>query len=148
MFEVSTKVDYALLILAELAQVWPNTYVSLADIAEKKHVSSKYLSQVVIPLHQAGLVVSREGKFGGYALAQAPEKISVRAVVEAVDGPLQLVRCMSTKHNCPAETHCSTQPLWQNLKKDIYQLLAEKSLADMTNRSHSLWTLTRQPIWW
>lgn len=131
MFEVSTKVDYSLLILAELAQAWPIGYVSLAEIAEKKHVSSKYLSQVVIPLNKVGLVVSKEGKCGGYALAKPPQSISVRAVVEAVDGPLQLVRCMSTAASCPAEHQCTTQPIWQKLKNDIYQLLAEKTLADI-----------------
>lgn len=134
MFEVSTKVDYSLLILAELAHAWPTGYVSLAEIAEKKHVSSKYLSQVVIPLNKAGLVVSKEGKFGGYALAKPPQTISVRAVVEAVDGPLQLVRCMNASTRCPAEHQCTTQPIWQKLKNDIYQLLAEKSLADITIR--------------
>ena len=133
MFEVPTKVDYGLLILAELAKAWPDNFVSLAEIAQQKHVSSKYLSQVVIPLHKAGLVISKEGKFGGYALAKVPESISVREVVEAVDGPLQIVRCMTADKDCPAQHHCTTQPIWHTLKNDIYQLLAEKSLADITH---------------
>jgi DNA-binding IscR family transcriptional regulator len=39
---------------------------------------------------------------------------------------------MTTDQHCPAEATCSTQPVWHTLKKDIYQLLAQKTLADMT----------------
>ena len=131
MFEVSAKVDYGLLILVELMGQPNGTYLSLADIASKHNVSPKYLSQVMIPLHRDGLVVSREGKGGGYALAKPAEQISLRAVVEAIDGPLQLTRCMTTTASCPAEHGCSTKPVWHKVKKSIYQLLEEQTLANV-----------------
>lgn len=131
MFEVSTKVDYGLLILFELMQAGPNSYLSLADIADKNHVSQKYLSQVIIPLRQAGIVASREGKGGGYALTRSPDKINLRVVVEAIDGPLQLTRCMTTTHQCPAEHGCGTKPVWHKVKQSIYQLLEEQTLANV-----------------
>lgn len=130
MFDVSTKLDYGLLVMVALAEHWPNQYSSLQTIAEHNHISGKYLSQVIIPLHRAGLVKSKEGKNGGYALTQAPASISVRNIVEAIDGPLQLVRCMKDDH-CPAERQCGTKSVWKKLKYDIYQLLEAKTLADI-----------------
>ncbi len=131
MFEVSAKVDYGLLILFELMQAGQNNYLSLADIATKHHVSQKYLSQVMIPLHQHGLVISREGKGGGYALAKPARQINLRSVVEAIDGPLQLTRCMTNAVQCPAEHGCSTKPVWHKVKKSIYHMLEEQTLANV-----------------
>lgn len=129
MFEVSTKVDYALLILLELAKL--DDYRSLNDIAEQHHISPKYLSQLIMPLKQAELVASREGKGGGYKLALPMGDITLRAIVEAVDGPLQLVRCMAEDKSCPASHACQTKPVWHKLKKDIYQLLDHTTLHDL-----------------
>ncbi|MBI4406884.1 MAG: Rrf2 family transcriptional regulator [Candidatus Kerfeldbacteria bacterium] len=131
MFEVSAKVDYGLLILLELAKTGTNDYQALADIAAKHNVSPKFLSQVIIPLKQHGLVTSREGKRGGYKLARPLAVITLRALVEAMDGPLQLVRCMTDTKLCPAEQACSTKPVWQKLKLDIYQLLDRTTLHDL-----------------
>lgn len=130
MFSVPTKVDYGLLIMAVLAEHWPRK-CSLHEIANDKNLSKKYLSQVMIPLHKAGLVTSKEGKYGGYVLGRAPNDISVRDIVEAIEGPLNLVRCMKGENQCPAEQHCTTQVVWNRLKYDIYNLLDAKNLADI-----------------
>ena len=76
-------------------------------------------------------MTSREGKRGGYKLAQSLDVITLRALVEAMDGPLQLVRCMTDTKLCPAEQACSTKPVWQKLKLDIYQLLDRTTLHDL-----------------
>lgn len=117
--------------MVSLVRSWPKAYCSLQGIAEHNHISSKYLSQVMIPLHHAGLVKSKEGKHGGYTLAKSPTKISMRDIVEAIDGPLKLVRCMRVDHTCPAEEHCTTQPVWNKLKFSMYQLLEATTLADI-----------------
>lgn len=129
MFDVSTKVDYSLLIMLVLAK--KNAIVALSDIATANNISQKYLSQLMSSLKQAGLVVSREGKGGGYSLAKTPAEISIRDIVEAVDGPLQLVKCMDSDQHCLAEQHCVTKPIWSSLKKDIYNLLQSKTLAEL-----------------
>lgn len=131
MFDVSTKVDYSLLIMLTLAKNNGGAVVALSDIAEHNHISPKYLSQLMTSLKQAELVVSREGKGGGYSLAKAPQNISLRDIVEAVDGPLQLVKCMDAAQHCPADQHCHTKPIWSSLKKDIYNLLEAKTLAEL-----------------
>ncbi len=131
MFEIPTKVDYGLLVMSSLAKFKPENYCSLQSIAQSNHISSKYLSLVMIPLHRAGLVKSKEGKNGGYTLAKTPAEISVREVVEAIEGPLHLTRCMTETAHCPAQNNCRAKPIWSKLKMDIYQLLAAKSLADI-----------------
>ncbi|MBI2416050.1 MAG: Rrf2 family transcriptional regulator [Candidatus Kerfeldbacteria bacterium] len=130
MFVVPTKIDYGLVVMLALAQAG-DQYVSLTDIAHQRSISQKYLSQLIIPLRQAGLVLSREGKGGGYRLAHHPSAITVRQVVEALDGPLQLARCMDPSQHCPANHACKTKPVWQQLQREMYDLLSQKKLADI-----------------
>ena len=131
MFTVSTKVDYGLLIMIELAKHSHRPFISLQDIADQRHISSKYLSQLIIPLKQAGLVISKEGKTGGYQIAKPPSTITLRAIVEALDGPPHVVRCMDTKEQCPADHHCLTKPIWRQLSHTMYTLLEHQTLADV-----------------
>ncbi|MDP3970320.1 MAG: Rrf2 family transcriptional regulator [bacterium] len=131
MFDVSTKVDYAMLIIVELAKSDNQEYLSLQDIADSHDISSNYLSQLAIPLKKANLIISKEGKSGGYKLASSPAEITIRDVVEAIEGPLTIVRCMHEDAKCPAQETCATRPVWHRLKKDIYKLLDEKSIQDI-----------------
>lgn len=131
MFNISTKIDYSLLIALELARHSGGDYISLHDIAEHHSVSIKYLSNIITPLKQAGLVESKEGKTGGYKLTRNPASISIKDVVEASDGPLELVRCMDTASRCPVESTCGTKPVWHSLKKDVYEILNRKTLQDL-----------------
>jgi Rrf2 family protein len=135
MFAISARVDYGLLILVELMHSGVGKYHSLADIAHKHQMSPKFLSQVVMPLKQAGLVISREGKTGGYTLARDPETISLRTIVEAMDGPIQLTRCMDGNKSCPADSSCTTKPVWSKLNESLYLLLEQQTLADLSSKS-------------
>lgn len=139
MFTISTKLDYGLLIMVELAKSDSESgndsnekvYRSLQDIALEHGISPNYLSQLIIPLKQAGLVESKEGVHGGYRIAKQPDKINLRTIIEAMEGPLAIVRCMDDEADCPAESGCRTKPVWNKLKKDMYQLLEKKSLQDI-----------------
>lgn len=134
MFSVSTKIDYGLLIMLDLAKRAKSstgTYISLQDIAEQHDVSSKYLAKIIVPLKQAGLVASKEGKDGGYHITRPADRISLKDIVEAVDGPLQLVRCMHPDVQCPAERGCKTRPVWDGIRQDVYTILEHKTLHEL-----------------
>lgn len=131
MFEVSTKVDYGLLIMLDLARVYTNQeYLALSEIANRHEISEKYLSQLIMPLKQAQLVISKEGKNGGYKLSKASQDITLLHIIEALDGPVQIVRCMDAVKDCPADHQCKVQPVWKQLNKDIIHLLQNKTLQD------------------
>ncbi len=131
MFTVTTKVDYGLLIMVELAKQSAGNFVSLQEIADAHNISSKYLSKLVTPLKQAGLVKSKEGKTGGYQLAKSAEQITLREIIEAIEGNLQMVRCMHEDASCPVQETCLTKPVWNTLKADLYTLLEHKTLQEI-----------------
>lgn len=144
MFKISTKGDYGLLLLAELAQaqIKGKKFVSLQEIADAKKLSTRYLSQIITPLKRAGLVKSREGKFGGYTLAKKPSEITVMKILEVLEGPLSPVKCCDARikrihGKCGSENFCQIKGLWMQAKFMLAKFLHEKTLKDLITMSHA-----------
>jgi len=133
MFKISTKGDYGLLLLSALAKkAGNNVYVSLGEIAKEQNLSLAYLSQIIAPLKRAGLVVSREGKTGGYKLAKPAGEITMMKVLETLEGPVIPVKCCNIKGaKCGIESQCAVKSTWLSAQKILNDFLKGKTLADL-----------------
>ncbi|WP_092617069.1 RrF2 family transcriptional regulator [Roseospirillum parvum] len=92
---ISQKAKYALRALLALADVGVGESVLISDIAERQRIPRKFLEQILLDLKNRGLLSSRRGKNGGYALLRDPNQITVGDVVRIVDGPLAPLPCLS-----------------------------------------------------
>ncbi|OGH91833.1 MAG: hypothetical protein A2534_00450 [Candidatus Magasanikbacteria bacterium RIFOXYD2_FULL_39_9] len=130
MFNISAKADYALVIMLELAKNYGQGMVSMADITATRKLSPAYLTQITRPLKKAGLLLSKEGKTGGYVLQRPPAEISVLEILEALQGKIKLNRhdCSSF---CAAFHACDAKTVWPSVMSEIKELLAKKSLEDL-----------------
>lgn len=90
---LSQKARYALRAMIELAR--ENGQVTAGELAERADAPRKFLEAILLSLARDGLVVSRRGKFGGYVLGRAADKISFAEIIRLVDGPLALTPCVS-----------------------------------------------------
>jgi Rrf2 family cysteine metabolism transcriptional repressor len=118
--------------------------VPLAEIAEHDGLPLAYLEHLVARLRKAGLVDSRRGSRGGYMLARAAREITMAEIVEALEGSIAPIECISqnadgsivcsreatdghseTRHACP------TKLLWTRVRFAIVRTLTETSLADL-----------------
>jgi len=88
MLKISTKGQYALLIMTELAEQDQEKYVPLKLLSHRHNLSVKYLEQILIRLSKAGLVVGLRGNNGGYKLADSPEKYTAGQILRAMEGDL------------------------------------------------------------
>jgi Rrf2 family protein len=133
MFTVSTKGDYGMLFMIELVKQYQKGWVSLSDFAKQKHISSNYLHQIVTPLKKKGLIISKEGVNGGYHLRKSPNKISMLSVLEALEGPVGIVRCMTYKQhrNCPVIKKCDGVFLWHTMQRELISIFKKKTLQDI-----------------
>jgi Rrf2 family protein len=105
--------------------------VFLKDIAASEDISEKYLSLIVIPLRAAGLLRSIRGARGGYALAREPRDISLRDIVEAVEGETCLVNCIKDPDVCQRVSVCPTRDTWTQLSNTIKEAMAAVTLAHL-----------------
>lgn len=88
---VSSRGEYALLALVELAEQSNDGPVKIRQIADRQGIPKKYLEQVLLSLKRGGFVTSSRGKHGGYQLNQAPSDISVLNVLELLEERFSLV---------------------------------------------------------
>src|SRR5512137_2031028 len=92
--QMSTRSRYGVRLMVALAVNWGGGTSLLRDIARQEGISEKYLGQIIIPLKTAGMVTSHRGAHGGYSLGRPPRDITVKDVVEAIEGKIAPVPCV------------------------------------------------------
>lgn len=130
--KISTKGRYALRMAIDLAQYQGDGYLALIEIAERQHISKKYLEQIVPLLNKAGILRTVRGHKGGYRLAKSARDISVGDILRATEGNLSPVACLEYEENdCPYSQSCMTLPVWKGLKDVINNYVDNISVQDI-----------------
>lgn len=94
----------------------------------------KYMEQIIPLLKGSGLIRSTRGARGGYVLAKAPDEISLREIVRALEGTSSLVDCLDDDTFCDRTEECVTYEIWDHVQRAIYKILDSMTLADLINR--------------
>jgi Rrf2 family protein len=129
--KLSTRSRYGLRMMADLADNFGTNPVFLKDIAKREDISEKYLSLIVIPLRQAGLIQSTRGAHGGYSLTRVPERITAQEIFDALEGEDCLVECVRNPGECSRSSICPTRDVWSMLGEKIRETLATVTLAEL-----------------
>jgi Rrf2 family cysteine metabolism transcriptional repressor len=132
--KLSTKIRYGARAMLTLASHYGEGPLELHEIAKKESISLKYLEQVIIPLRTAGLVKSVRGSKGGYSLARPPSEVSLKDLVEILEGPLNLVDCLGDPKRCERSASCVTREIWNEVSEAIYRIFKSITLEDMVRR--------------
>jgi Rrf2 family transcriptional regulator, cysteine metabolism repressor len=135
----STKAEYGIRVLVELARRAGEEPIPLAEIAAKDGLPLAYLEHLVARLRKADLVASRRGSRGGYMLARPAAEITMAEVVEALEGSIAPIECISESADgsivCSRESSsdhvCPTKLLWTRVRFSIVHTLRETTLADL-----------------
>jgi Rrf2 family protein len=115
----------------ELAREYGNGTVLLRQIAERQEISDKYLSQLIIPLKNSRLINSSRGAHGGYSLAKHPKEITVKEIVQSLEGPFALVECVPAPDVCNRSADCVAREIWANAIERVSSYLESVTLSDM-----------------
>ena len=137
----STKAEYGVRVMAHLAGRDGAEPVALGTIASAEGLPLAYLEHLMARLRRAGLVASRRGSHGGYSLARPAEAISMAEVVEALEGDIAPIECISEGADgglvCSRESHgdgaCPTKLLWTRVRGSIVTTLREMTLSDLSD---------------
>ncbi len=135
----STKAEYGVRVMVELARRAGGEPIPLAEIAAHDGLPLAYLEHLVARLRKAGLVDSRRGSRGGYMLARPSSEITMAEVVEALEGSIAPIECISQAADgsivCSRESSadhvCPTKLLWTRVRFSIVSTLRETTLADL-----------------
>ncbi len=131
MFRPSTRARYAIRAMIELALHEGAGPILLREVAAAQEVSPKYLEQITIPLRSAGLLLAERGPRGGYRLARPASDITACEIVEALEGPLDLLDCVRAPSACHRAETCAARKMWGRISRGIVAALSETTLADL-----------------
>ncbi len=135
---LSSKAKYGLKAMVHLARFGDDGAVLIADIAQAETIPKKFLDAILLELKNRGLLTSKKGKGGGYALARPADRIMVGDIVRILDGPLAPVPCVSRTAyrrcaDCDDENTCAIRAVMGEVRDAIAGILDTTTLASMAH---------------
>lgn len=133
--KVTAKARYGLRILLDVAMnethARPRT---IKEIADAQDISEKFISRIVVTLRQKGMIRSARGKLGGFRLAKAPADITLLSVIEALQGPISLVDCVTDAQACGRARACAARSVWTDVNTAVRTALQGITLENVLAR--------------
>ncbi|GAV22777.1 RrF2 family transcriptional regulator [Carboxydothermus pertinax] len=132
--------DYAFRAVLYLARKGEGEVVEAQEIAGQERIPLRFLLKIMRLLGRAGIIKSFRGVGGGFALAKSPAEVTLLDVVEAVEGPIKINRCLIDPQYCSSQRsgRCAIHQELSLLQKDIIARLGTANFANILNREREL----------
>ena len=130
---ISQKAKYALRALVALARA-PNG-LTTPYIASQQRIPRKFLEQILLDLKREGIVQSKRGKLGGYALLRPADMITFGQVLRLIDGPVAPLPCLSRIAyrrctDCQSESSCEVRRVFARVAQSARSVLDQTTIGD------------------
>jgi Rrf2 family protein len=133
---ITRKTKYALSALVHLARRTQSGPVLISDLAKKERIPKKFLEMILLDLKRHGILQSKKGKGGGYALARPSELIHLGQIIRLMDGPLAPLPCVSETayhpcEDCADQANCGIRLVMKEVRDSTARILDNTTLADV-----------------
>lgn len=140
---LTKKTKYAIKALILLGKNINQPPLHISEIATHENIPEKYLGAILGELRNSGLIYSRKGVGGGYALNKKPEDISLVQVIRLTDGPIAMVSCASLNYyhkcdECHDEDTCGIKTTFVDIRDASLKILYNTSIADLIQKEKQL----------
>ena len=136
---ITLESDYALRIISALAK--HNGVVDAKTLSEETSVTLQFTLKILHKLVKGELVKSFKGIRGGYSLLLPPEEITLKRVIEEIDGPIAMVKCLESSESCALnqeKTACIYHHIFDTISLDVARKLQGITIQDVLNRNYSI----------
>lgn len=130
---ITRATEYACLAMLYLAKQPPGACCNTADIARVERIPTSFLAKVINQLAKSGLVISRRGPLGGLELGRPPDQITLREVVEVIEGELAVNLCTSSQDYLCFRHGCSLKAAFRDAQQAYLERLQAVTLASLVN---------------
>ena len=137
---ITQEADYAIRIVCRLAQS-EERRVSAAEVSDSSAVSVRFTLKILHKLVQGDLVQSFKGVNGGYKLKKAPKDITLKQVIELIDGPIAIARCLDSGESCSLncdKSACDYHHIFDIISIDLANKLNRITIDDVINKNYYL----------
>mgnify|MGYP001577142618 CR=1 FL=1 len=128
---ISTKCQYALRAVFELARAEPGHVLTINGIADSQRVPQRYLETILNQLRKGGILQAVRGRSGGYKLAMPPGQVTIADIVKAVDGSMRVAPPQEKDSANPATDNTVFSETWQRLHIAMDKVLDSVSFAEL-----------------
>jgi Rrf2 family protein len=129
--------EYGILGAQYLAEKDRSIVTPLSEISDAQDIPEKFLAKIFQSLTRAGIVRSHRGVRGGFTLAKEPNKISVKEVLEAIQGPYHLMKCIKDMGVCDKDTFCALRELLIMAENRLVSTFEKYTLTDLNKWQRS-----------
>ena len=123
--------EYGILGVLYLAERNDATVTPLSEISEAREIPEKFLAKIFQSLSRAGIVRSHRGVRGGFTLAKNPAEVTIKEILEAIQGPYHLIKCIKDKEICEKSDFCALRELLRAAEERLVSVFEEHTLADL-----------------
>lgn len=138
MFQLSRSGEYAVRAMLYLAALPPGETASISEIAERQEIPEPFLRKIIQDLAHSELVISNRGVFGGITLARSPGQVTMLEVIEAMEGPIYLNKCLMSSYRCNLLKTCPVHGVWREAQQKLAEVLQSKSLEELAQEQRML----------
>ncbi len=132
--QLTTKARYVIRALIDLTINSASSPVLVKEIAQRQGMSARYLEQLLLPPKAAGMIRSTRGAHGGFTLARSPSEITLREIVNIMEGSISPTECADDPSICPSSSSCVTHDIWVKIKKATDEILESATLQDLVDQ--------------
>ncbi|MEW5977941.1 MAG: Rrf2 family transcriptional regulator [Acidobacteriota bacterium] len=132
--KISTKGEYGLLAILDLALHVGQGPVQSFQVAERQRIPKQYLDQLMLALKKAGLIESSRGRQGGYQLAKPSRTISLLEVLEALEGPIENLSFAARDARSNTPSRELLRSLWDEVFSQTVEILRSRTLEDLCDQ--------------
>ena len=140
--KLSTKSRYGLRAVIEIAKTFGSVPAKRKNVAANQGISDSYLENILIVLKNNRIIETTRGVKGGYVLSRPPREITVLEIINALEGPLDLVDCVNSNATCAKTDTCATRTIWKELADAWNSILGKMTLQDVLEREEQLYSPT------
>lgn len=120
--------------LVELADLSPHAWMTTAELGRRTTGSLPFLQQLLHRLARQGIARSRQGRDSGYQLACDPRKLTLRAIVDAIEGA-GVQKCLLDSTACDGWRNCRLPPTWHPIRENLAASLETATIQSIAERS-------------
>jgi Rrf2 family transcriptional regulator, iron-sulfur cluster assembly transcription factor len=135
MMELTRKGEYAIRGIIYLAQQQSGKISLISEIADAVGAPQTFLAKIFQNFAKQGIVHSYRGTGGGFVLARPSSRITLREVVEAVEGPIIPNRCLTGKGGCDMNDICLVHPVWREVQSKIVSILDGVTFEELARKA-------------
>ncbi len=125
--------DYGVFGVIYLAKQPKGKVVSLSEVSQAEDIPEKFLAKIFQGLSRSGLIRSHRGARGGFSLVRSANQITVKELLESIQGPICFSKCLSDLEDCKKKEVCKLREVLQKAQDHTLKLLTQKTLADLVS---------------